>query len=496
MTSPFTKSSPNPRFRSTIMGLSDQFHKTFSRKRLTVLSVSLVNGRFRAMSIINESIHRSWERPGVILRSEALHQAISDAIHHTQFPGTHISILVEDQQFMTLTLQLPAMPLTDLLPILERKAQQAKTWEEPAAWRYHLGIQVRGTQSIQLEIWPQRFIDEVTQICEELGLQLQQLVPLSALLESQLSTLPVEPGEATILISMLEGKVMFVAGGEDGTSFLIRHLAPAQDWVPLGERVGTEVNRTIMFINQQINLPIPQIWFLGKEEQLTLAEVQPHVSTPILPCPVNPDWKYWLWVGANLPINLSNNFTPPEVRRAPMRKILMKTAAATIAGFLVLGVGSTGIIEGYFAKNQDHFQATTAQAMALQQGQQQWISRLVTIRTKRQWMQSITHSSISSLEGPFLGYLGTVLPSSTILNKVSVKRTNANWDVEITGSTATNLPESLLLLEQLAKQLADGPYHMTVHHDWRDQLLTQTATGSTQKTTGPRYGFTLKGHIS
>ncbi len=492
----FTTISSKQGFRPTILSLSDLFQKTFLPKGLTVLSMSLINGRFKAMSIINDSIHRSWERPGVIMKSEALRQAISDAIHHTQYPGTHIAVLVEDQRCITLTLQLPAMPLTDLLTILERKAQQAKTWEGPAAWRYRLGMQARGKQSVHLEIWPQSLIDDLIQICEDLGLHLQQLASLSAFSESQLSTLPVEPGEATVLISMFEGKVMFVAGGEDGTPFLIRHLAPAQDWVPLGERIGTEVNRTIMFIIQQLNLTIPHIWFLGEEERLTLEEVQPHVSTPILPCPVNPDWKYWLWVGATLPINLANNFTPSHVLRAPLRNLFTHTVAATIAGLLIFGVGTAGLIEGYFSKNRDSVQAMTNQVQSFQQDQQDWNGRLVALHNKQQWVRTITNAKTPSLEGPFLSYLGTILPPQTILFKVSLKRRNANWDLELTGNTSTNLSETLLLLEEFVQQLADGPYHVTVHKDWRDQLLTQTATSSMQKTAGQRYRFTMKGNIA
>ena len=132
----FTKISPKQGFWPTSMNLSDQFQKMFSPKQLTVLSVSLVNGRLKAMSILNDSVQQTWEMPGFIRNFESLHQAISDAIHHTQFLGTHISILIEDQRFITLSFHLPVMPLTDLLPILERKAQQAKTWEGPAAWRY------------------------------------------------------------------------------------------------------------------------------------------------------------------------------------------------------------------------------------------------------------------------------------------------------------------------------------------------------------------------
>jgi hypothetical protein len=492
---PFTHFSLNENFWQTVMDVSDRFRRSFSGKGVTVLSVSLINGRFRAMSIVNDTIDQSWERPGVIVNLALLQSAISDAIHHTQFPGTRISILVEDRRCLSLTLQLPAMPLTDLVPILERKAQQVKSCEEPAAWRYYLGIQGKGKQSVHLEIFPQSFIDEITQICEHLDLELQQLAPLSALSESQLSTLSIEPGEATILISMLEGKVTFIAGGEDGRLLLTRHLAPVQDWVPLGERVGTEVNRTIMFITQQANVHIPRIWFLGEEERLTLEEVQPHVSTPIFPCPIKPDWKYWLWIGATLPNNLSNNFTPLEVLRAPFKKLLTKTLAAAIIGFLIVSVGATGILEGYFAKNQERFQTAAAQALALRENQQQWVSRLVTIQTQQQWVQAITEKKFPSLEGPLLSYLGNVIPPQMILYKTVIKRTNDMWNLELAGRTSTNLPSTLLLIDKLARELAQGPYHVRVQEGWRDQLLNQTNSQALSEHSQPNYQWTLKGNL-
>lgn len=492
----FSKTFTKQSFWPSVMNLADQFRNRFSREQLTILSVSLVNGRLKAMAIINDSVHQTWEMPGFIRSSESLQQAISDAIHHTQFPGTRISILVEDQRFISLTFQLPTMLLTDLLPILERKAQQAKPWEGPAVWRYHLDLQARGNQNVHLEIWPQSFIDEIIQVCEDSGLELQLLAPTSTLSESQLSTLPAEHGEAAILISMLHGQVTFIAGGEDGSPILTRHLSPTQDWVPLGERVGTEVNRTIMFIMQQTSLNIPQIWFLSEEEQLTLKEVQPHVSTPVLPCPVTPDWKYWLWVGATLPIDLDNNFTPPEVRRAPLRKMLIKTLAATIAGFLVVGVGATGILEGYFAKNQYHLQTATAQTRALQEDQQHWVSRLVAIHAQRQWAQAITETKTASLEGPLFSYLGNVIPPQVILHKAAVKHTDDIWDLELSGRIAANLPSALLLVDQLAQQLAQGPYHITVKEGWRDQLLSQTDSQTLSGDTQPYYQWTLKGNFS
>jgi hypothetical protein len=385
------------------------------------------------------------------------------------------------------------MLLTDLLPLLERRVQQEKPWEGPAAWRYRIGLESRGIVNIHVEIWPQDYIDEIVHISQDLGLYLRQLAPLSALSESQLNTLPVEPGDGSILLTMLEGKIIMVAGKDDGTPIWTRHLFPAQDWVPLGERVGTEVNRTIMFITQQTNLKIPHIWFLDDEERLTAGEIQPHVTTPLKPFPFKPDWNYWLWVVATLPVNLSSNFTPRPVLQAPLRNTLTNTLVAMLAVFLLLGVGTTSIIEGYLTRHRTAMQTMTKQVTTLQQDQAEWESRLMSLDTKRQWAQSVSETTTPELEGPFLTYLGTIIPNQVILRKAFVERTQVGWNLELDGSTSTNLADTLLVVDQFVQQLADGPYHVTLHEDWRDQLLTRTATPTNEQ---PLYRFTLKGTMS
>lgn len=483
-------------WKTTFLDISQKLQSTLLQKKQTILSVSLLNGRFKALSIVNNAIDLSWERPGLVVSSEMLRQALQEALHQTQFPGRQVAFLVEDPHFVTRTLQLPPMQLPDLLSLLERKVQQEKTCKGPATWRYRIGLESRGKWSIHLEIWPQGYIDEIVRICEDLGLHLRQLAPLSALAEDQLSTLPVEPGEGSLLVTILEGKIMFIAGRDDGTPVWTRHLFPAQDWVPLGERVGTEVNRTIMFITQQTNLKIPHIWFLGEEELLTVGEIQPHVSTPILPFPITPDWKYWLWVGATIPVNHVSNFTPAQVLQAPLRMTLTKTLAATIAIFLILGVGTTSAIEGYLTKHQKAVQTMADQVASLQHDQEQWKTRLMSLQTKRQWAQAVRETSTPGLEGPFLSYLGSVLPAQVILEKVFLERTQEGWNLELDGTTSTDLSTTLRVVHRFVQQLADGPYHVTLLANWRDQLLTQTIISSASKTDRPLYRFTMKGTMS
>ena len=469
------------------------FQKTLLKKKQTILSVSLSNGRLKALSIVKNTIGLSWERPGLIVSQRTLRDALEEAIHQTKFPGTHLAMLVDHPRFATRTVQVPPMLRTDLVPLLERKVQQEKPWEGPAAWRYRIGLESHGKLHIHLDIWPQDYIDEIVRISQELGLYLRQLAPLSTLAESQLGMLPVEPGEGSILLTMLEGTIMIVAGKDDGTPIWTRPLFPAQDRVPLGERVGTEVNRTMMFITQQTNMKFPHIWFWEEEERLTAGEIQPHMATPLVPFPIKPDWNYWLWVVAMLPVALPGNFTPTPVLQAPLRNTLTKTLVALLAVFILLGVGTTSVIEGYLAKNRTAMQTMNDQVTALQQDQAQWESRLMSLDTKRQWAQSVNETTTPELEGPFLSYLGTIIPTQVILRKAFVERTQEGWNLELDGNTSTNLAATLLVVDQFVQQLADGPYHVTLHEDWRDQLLTQTATSTNER---PLYRFTLKGTMS
>jgi hypothetical protein len=68
--------------------------------------------------------------------------------------------------------------------------------------------------------------------------------------------------------------------------------------------------------------------------------------------------------------------------------------------------------------------------------------------------------------------------------------------VELDGRTSTNLSTTLSVVDQFVKQLAEGPYHVTLRENWQDQLLTQTATSSTSTTERPLYRFTMKGTMS
>jgi hypothetical protein len=108
----------------------------------------------------------------------------------------------------------------------------------------------------------------------------------------------------------------------------------------------------------------------------------------------------------------------------------------------------------------------------------------------------VKEATTPGLEGPFLSYLGTVLPTQVILQKAYLERRQDGWNLVLDGSTSENLSTTLLVVDQFVQQLTEGPYHVTLDEDWRDQLLTQTPTLSTSTLDRPLYRFTMKGTMS
>ncbi|MDR4486680.1 MAG: hypothetical protein R3B83_04025 [Nitrospirales bacterium] len=53
------------------------------------------------------------------------------------------------------------------------------------------------------------------------------------------------------------------------------------------------------------------------------------------------------------------------------------------------------------------------------------------IHTQREWAQAVLHSQSMPLEGPLFTYLGTVMPSSLVLHKAGIIRTDQGWVIEL-----------------------------------------------------------------
>ena len=460
----------------------------------TILGVSLINGRLRALAVVKDQVMANWESPQTIETSEQLKSALKGAIQETGYPGEKISFLIEDKRFVHQYLQVPAMKLADLRLYLASAVEDLKPWEGPATWRFRTTQPARGKMGVLLDIWPKEYVDDLVNVCQELNVVPIQIAPLSATFVEQVRSLPLENEDVVLLVTLMSDKIALLVAKGDGTPLFERFLSPTREGVDASERIGHEITRSILFCSQQFSINVSQIWIVGDSSSVSTSNMQPFVGMTIMESPMNPDPSYWIWVSLSLSVQHPNNFTSREIRLAPLRKHLIKLTAAAILGFLLLGVGLTSFLQGRLNGERGLAHALAIENQDLAQEKDRWEMQLKDLREKEERVKQILGERPSPLPGLVLSYLGNALPSALTLTKAAVRHESSEWKVELTGLAPGDLVIGSQTLAKFEKELREGPYHIALTEDWREAWLQQASSQQRISHEQPRQ-FSLQGQI-
>ena len=162
-----------------------------------------------------------------------------------------------------------------------------------------------------------------------------------------------------------------------------------------------------------------------------------------------------------------------------------------VAAMFLIGIGLTGLLEGVLIQEQGLVQAMTTQRDLLAKEKLQWQDRLALRHSQERRAKALTEGR-ESVAGPFLGYLGNVIPNELVLTKVSLVHDVEGWKVELMGTAPSNLTATPQTLGQLENRLAEGPFHLQINPDWRQQWLQGVKVG--KKEIG-RSSFEMSGRI-
>ena len=460
----------------------------------TILGVSLINGRLRALAVVKDQVMAHWESSQTIETPEQLKVALKEAIQETGYPGEKASFLIEDKRFVHQYLQVPAMKLADLRLYLASAVEEMKPWEGPAAWRFRTTQPARGKMGVLLDIWPKEFVDDLVMVCQELKMAPVQIAPLSATFVEQVRSLPLENEDVVLLVTMMSNKIALLVAKGDGTPLFERFLSPTCEGVDPSERIGHEITRSILFCSQQFSINVSQIWMVGDSSSVSASTMQPFVGLTIMESPMSPDPSYWIWVSLSLPVHHPNNFTSREVRLAPLRKHLMKVTVAAVLGFLLLGVGLTSFLQGRLVGEQGLASALAAENQDLAQEKDRWERQIKEFKDQEEWVNQILEERPTPVPGLVLGYLGNALPSELILTKAAIRRESQEWKVELAGLAPGDLVIGSQTLAKFEKELREGPYHIELTDDWRDAWL-QHASKQQRTSSQQRRQFSFQGRV-
>jgi hypothetical protein len=433
---------------------------------LTTLSVSWLNNQFKGVSVHRGVVEGTWERPGDTDGAGNFENFIREAVQQTGYRGQTVSLILSHPRLVQQLVDVPPVKGAALQKVIQRQAQQQKVFSGEAAWASQMSPAGKGVQRVVLHLFPRLLLNQLIQGCKRNGLHLTAVLPPSAVLHHQLTQLPLEQDEVGFLASETGGSTTLVVGGTDGEILLARTLQGT--WNDEPDRLALDLNRTILFVNQQYPGSNPKgLWLFGSGSEDRGEAVQRQLQLPVRISPVFFESYYWATEALKLKPEHTPNFISPELQKAPQRKVFAKVVAAAT---VVLVAGSLSA-SGYFlfAARQEaaNIKALTKEAARLEQKKTDLQLLDTELTRKKQIVKLVLGDRPPPVPTWLLGYLAEAVPSDLVVTNLQIKHVDDYYRLHIAGTVqqAEKRPNPMPLTDSVAvlkNRLAGVPFHIKI----------------------------------
>jgi hypothetical protein len=430
----------------------------------SILCLSHLGGRFRAMALNRGIVQGKWERPEPLENFENFEVVVKEAVKRTGFRGSQASLVLGHPRLTHQLLDTPPAKGWTLDRFIKRRAEQLKPFEAEAVLSYQATSQPKRGNALVLHLFPKPFLDQLFEGCAEAGLHLHKVFPLPAVLKGQLGELPLEKEEVALIAAESEGTTTFIIGRKDGEVFLGRSLT--SNWHGNPDRVNVDLHRTILFVEQQFGVAVSSIWLFGPGAAEHVSVMQPMVKVPVKISPVAYNSYYWIEQGLKLAAEDTNNLIGPELRKAPQRRLFLRATATLVACLMVVSILGSAFIEVLVRTQRNALEELKPQAAELQAERGEWREQYETLGKQQEWIRLVTERQAPPVPNWFLSYLGEVFPEELVLTQLDVKRVEELWSVQLRGTLQplTNAAPGALAksVSALTNSLASGPFNLKI----------------------------------
>src|ERR1041385_8778617 len=299
--------------------------------QLTTLSISWLNNQFRAVAVHRGVPEGTWEN-----------------LEATEINGNFEALIAEAVK-----------------KIIQRQAQQQKIFSGEAAWACQNSLSGKDNQRVVLHLFPKALLDKLVQGCLENDLHLTSVLPASAVLHHQLTRLPADKEEGVLLAAERGGSTTVVIGRSDGRILLAR-TSPG-NWNEGAERLALDLNRTILFVNQQYGVTINKgVWLFGPGAEAQVKTMESQMQLPVKVSPVPYEPTYWATEALKLAPAASPNFISLQLQQAPQREVFAKVIWAATAMILLISAGTSIYAHRQAAQEEANLNSLRRQAVQLQ----------------------------------------------------------------------------------------------------------------------------------
>src|SRR5262245_39081559 len=294
----------------------------------TVLSLSLLNERLSATAVHRGEVAGTWERETPVADLADFASVLREAAQETAYTGTAVTVVLAHQRLAQQLVESPPVKGRNLKLFLQNRAKQLKPFPSDAAWSYQPTSPTRNAQAALLHLLPRELLDQLVQGCQQVELQCDRVIPASAILQRQLTELPLEPNEVALLAADTGGTTTVVIGRKDGQIYLGRTLS--NSWNAHADRVNVDLNRTLLYVKQQFNAAVNSVWLFGDGAESHVDRIRTALRLPVKLSPVQPGPFYWNQEALEIPVDDTNNLISLEQLQAPRRRVFLRVTSAAV----------------------------------------------------------------------------------------------------------------------------------------------------------------------
>jgi len=437
------------------------------------LGVSWLNNFLQVAVVQQGQVTAEWSSPlsGEDVRD--LGDLLREAVKRTGFAGNSASLVFAHPQFIQQLMDAPPAKGAALDAYLQRQVDQQKGPEGALSWVAQPRLHSKNGQGLLLSLLPESLLEQLKREFSRAGLRLKVLVPVTAVLQEQLSRVPRSPTETVLIVADTNGLSSLLAARPDGELILGRSVAGG--WSLQSDRVAMDIKRTSLFVSQQLGQTVGSIWLFAPPAVELMRRLQSDLGIPVLPFPQDVTATFWAEAVTRWPADKAPNLIPYEPELAPSQNVVNRLVLSVAIGAAVVAV-ATGVLLETLARQEINSLARLKSQSAQLQGRHLELQRLTgDVVSRRQAIRELKDNRLAPVPAWFLGQLGEACPRNLLLTSAQIRREGEGWRFTVGGrlqpGARTNAVDSAVVAKsakEFSTRLASGPL--------RAQMLAGPAT--------------------
>jgi hypothetical protein len=456
-----------------------------------ILGLGWLHGELIAAVFRGKAMVSSWTCPTKVRTMDDLEAVLDDGLTAVDFAGTETFLVLEHEQFVHQTESGPAFSDAAARSYLKGRIARYEKEHEPMLWVAQQTVSVKQDNAFIIHLLPHSFYDALQRVLLPRHLDLTRILPMTVPLHRELNRLPVKK-EALVLMAVETGNATTVTVGRVGGLLLFSRTVLAS-MTNDPARVGTEVNRSLLYVKQTFSTPVERIWLLGKGDHST-AEVRAKCGAgkQIMVLPSAPvDWLHAAHkLAAGQPINLLANYLRQKRRQRLVRRLVCALcwAALGLVSFNSWTAGRAWKIE------QRQMAVMRANETTARAERDRLVQRNADVERKRLFIKQVIDDRLPPVAARLAAYLASIVTRDTRLTDFTAKWEGSGnrWNVHIEGLIEADEETARETLSVLQKTMAKSALRVRFNEAAR-ALVAQPPAIVAGVATPETHRFSLEG---